>query len=965
MVINRRAVTTTFAFTAALWSVNVIWLRMDSRPPAWDMALHQTYALNYYPSSDSAAHPLPLWRRSGNYPPFVHIAIAFLYWLFHAGAHIAAIVNLPATFLLFCALYILVAELVNERSAVWTCALTSLIPLMIWLSRETILDYWLCAWVAVSLVALRRTRGFASARASLLFGCTLGMGLLTKWLFAGYLAAPLAYVCIQARIWKESRRVVHLADALLVGEAIAALWYAPNLSSLINFFFDNARIGIQEGEPPVFSLQSFIYYLRLLEGYQLFGLLFALLVVAILATHAGEPLKDRGFLLSTIAGGWLAMTLLRTKDPRFTMPLLGLLMIFPAVWLESLKGSRGWRLFKGSLVAILAVQAYAINFGIPWLPRSVILARGYQGSTRWDWNLYMQEFYGIFGPPRREDWKLDQIFRRMLREDTKQSPPLRVAVLPDLPRFNWETMCWRARLLGLPILADHPQSASHGIHSFDSFQFILMTEGDQGEAWSTRTNGALNKIIVDNPHIFRVLELYPLPNGDYVRLYSVSREAAKVAANRNSSSGLTTTGDELRSTPVSGLPREHLHHPLQWSQIQCDELRISQVSGYSPETSRRQIKVQVGLDAQPHQPPITERPDPEMRRVVVGILGAHFHGDPPSVQLSGQVGSGVWGRKREECHVQILRVARILDRVVNFGRGLVRESDHEETLGADIVTLGDSEEPIHCGDPKVLPRRVLISRARAFYADSHGMNSRLSHQPHEAVVHNLGPETVGKREAGFEPGLENKMENFASAVHVEIEDVVVNEELIDSVSGVKQLEFAQHILGRPSTKALAEDIMTVAAPVGASAARQDLNRPRSRSHTLRQQQAAVRLQIQQMVGGNGNPVDRRWRILRQIPDQAIGGSKYQGRHLAQVIAGLHCVDKTDKATLPLAADGKIGSGFPHNVLRATRDMRATEHDSAPGRMGADERNQPSRAGELSRERTDADQREGFTLEALS
>ena len=31
----------------ALWLINGIWLILDTRPPLWDMALHQAYALHY------------------------------------------------------------------------------------------------------------------------------------------------------------------------------------------------------------------------------------------------------------------------------------------------------------------------------------------------------------------------------------------------------------------------------------------------------------------------------------------------------------------------------------------------------------------------------------------------------------------------------------------------------------------------------------------------------------------------------------------------------------------------------------------------------------------------------------------------------------------------------------------------------------------------------------------------------
>jgi hypothetical protein len=174
---------------------------------------------------------------------------------------------------------------------------------------------------------------------------------------------------------------------------------------------------------------------------------------------------------------------------------------------------------KATLVALLGFQAYAVNFGVSWLPQRIILAEGYQGSQRWDWNLYTQEFYGIFGRPRREDWKMDEIFRRILQEATGGRTPVRLAVVPDLPQFNHQTLLWRARLLGLPIRPDHPQSAARGIHSFDEFDFVLMTEGDQGEPWSTRENGVLNRIILDHPERFRLVEMYPLPNGDFIRLY--------------------------------------------------------------------------------------------------------------------------------------------------------------------------------------------------------------------------------------------------------------------------------------------------------------------------------------------------------------------------------------------------------------------------------------------------------------
>jgi hypothetical protein len=515
-------VLTVLLCTAALWIINGLWLMHDTRPPSWDMAVHQSYALNYLPGAENTRGLLPPWSRSGNYPPFVHLAIAFFFVVLHPGPHIAILANIPASLVLFWALYELASDLCCSAAARWACALSALVPYLIWMSRETILDYWLSAWVAASLVLLRRTRGFESHSASILFGGTLALGLLTKWIFAGFLVWPVLYVCLETRIWRYRERIIHLADSLVVAGIVSGFWYVPNIPRLMRFFTENAQIGAREGEPPVFSFQSLIYYLRLLEGYQFFALLFALLLVSCIFVWRDRLLRGGGFLAAAIAGGWFSMTLLRTKDARFTMPLLGLLIILVAVWITSWGRGLAARVAGFVLMALLCLQAYAANFGISWLPQRVVLARGYQGSLRWDWNLYLQDYY-ILGAPRREDWKQAEILQKISQAASSGREPISLAVVPDLPRFNAANFDLMARYARMHITVDHPQSAADGIRAFDGFNYVLMTEGDQGMPWTTTAAPALNKIIVDEHEVFRLLGLYPLPNGDYVRLYFIQK----------------------------------------------------------------------------------------------------------------------------------------------------------------------------------------------------------------------------------------------------------------------------------------------------------------------------------------------------------------------------------------------------------------------------------------------------------
>jgi 4-amino-4-deoxy-L-arabinose transferase-like glycosyltransferase len=522
MTADRTGIITVCLLTALLWGVNVVWLGLDTRPPVGDMAVHQTYALNYLSntasSSGSGEMPRP-WERSGNYPPFVHIVIAAVFLIFHPGPHIAVLANIPATFILLWSIYALAKDMAGPAAGLWACLLMVLTPYAIWISRATVLDYWLSAWFAAALVLLRKNRDFESRNLSLLLGCVFALGLLTKWFFAGIIFVPLLYVFIAGRMWRYPARLINIADTLIIAGVVSGLWYLPNIPRLVRYFGENAAAGALEGEPPVFSFQSLIYYVRLLEGYQLFGILFVILCLACVFVWKNKLISDGRFLVLSIAGGWLIMTLLRTKDPRFTLPLIGPLCIISGAWLGSWTKTIPNRAVQAVLIALLAFQAYVSNFGVSRMPKRMVILQGYQGTFRWDWNLYLQDYFDIWGKPRQEDWKQDAILRK-IDEDSKQrkvKPAL--ALVPDLAWFSEGNFVLYAGMRGLPIRIHHVTSAAEGICSFDGYNYVLMTERDQGMSWTTKASSALNQIIVDNPQIFRLVEIYQLPSGDGARLY--------------------------------------------------------------------------------------------------------------------------------------------------------------------------------------------------------------------------------------------------------------------------------------------------------------------------------------------------------------------------------------------------------------------------------------------------------------
>jgi hypothetical protein len=215
------------------------------------------------------------------------------------------------------------------------------------------------------------------------------------------------------------------------------------------------------------------------------------------------------------------MTLIRTKDPRFTLPLIAPLLVIPAAWLGSWKKTHLNRITQAALIGLLCFQAYMSNFGISWLPKHAVILRGYQGSFRWDWNMYLQDYFGIFGKPAREDWRQDVILQKIADDSKKRNVRPSLALVPDLPWFNEANFALFARFRGLSVRVSHLKSAANGILSFEGYNYVLMTEHDQGMSWTTGASNALNRIIVDHPRIFRLVALYQLPSGDGARLYYI------------------------------------------------------------------------------------------------------------------------------------------------------------------------------------------------------------------------------------------------------------------------------------------------------------------------------------------------------------------------------------------------------------------------------------------------------------
>ena len=326
--------------------------------------------------------------------------------------------------------------------------------------------------------------------------------MLTKWTFPLFVVLP--------SVWLARRNLKNACIAGSIAAAIAAFWYLPAGRSLQQLAEINNAGAVSEGDPGRLSFQAVVFYVRALEGYQLFLPLFLVFI-------AGAIILARKFdrswlpIVLWLFGGWLGLMLFQNKDPRYSTPLL------PAVALISARAFEKRTAFVALLVPVLLFQHYLVSFGVHQLPPTAVLLRGAKGALSWDWNIYRQNYFELWGPPEREDWQVERVLAKVTAGNART---VKLGMIPDIPRFDWGAFQFYITLTKLPVIFNRIVFFDESIISNNDY--ILMSENDQG--WASNVSSDLKKIndyILDRPDHFRIIDSFTLPNGDMIRLYKV------------------------------------------------------------------------------------------------------------------------------------------------------------------------------------------------------------------------------------------------------------------------------------------------------------------------------------------------------------------------------------------------------------------------------------------------------------
>ncbi|MDS3862118.1 phospholipid carrier-dependent glycosyltransferase [Thermosynechococcaceae cyanobacterium BACA0444] len=507
-----------------------LWLSLDQGVPAWDQGDHLSRALDYWrafwqPDFFSGQWWTNLWQLSPSYrAPLVYLATVPLLQIFGTGVDGAITVNVLFTGILLVATYGLGRLLFDRLTGLWAASFALLMPFLIQLRLDYLLDYGLVALVTVTFWGLTAWRG-AFLRSQTITGGSwlwagltgggLGLTILTKPTGILFFAVPLAWMLvavIKAKSWGRWGQLFSLGLAALI---TAGFWFQANWLTILTSTDRSNRNWQPEGVIPGDVWSNWIYYLRqlpdLVTGPVLWLSLGSFLLWLGYTLWRGNirinprPWQSGAWLLIFLLGTYVLFSIPQNKDPRHIVPIVPILLVLLSrgftVW------SRAWAGLLPMLAAGLTLYWVLVN----WFPIPILSQGG-----------------GRHLPYPGPMYPLAEVAQTI----NSSTPYLRgnLAVLPNTAAVNPMNLNYFGQRENFKVFAREVGFQELGVEKdLDDFQWFLVKTGEQGVDHNFAPGKAtLERLVVNSPQL-AITQAWNLPDGSELKLYHQRQPQITVA----------------------------------------------------------------------------------------------------------------------------------------------------------------------------------------------------------------------------------------------------------------------------------------------------------------------------------------------------------------------------------------------------------------------------------------------------
>jgi len=349
-------------------TINYLFVVKKTPPCSWDYdEVHQYYhdTKVYYNAIKQGAffkdfHSLPISRIR---PPLLMI-LALPFISINQSARYILLTNSIAIIILLFSVYYLGRIIKSRKVGLISALIISGFPLGIVLSRVFMPAYLLSSIFTLSLLFLILSGGFKNRGYSVLFGIMLGLGMLCKWTFFIFMLGPILYFIFKNS--KQNRPTYYWGSnfflSLITGGVICAFWYMLFWKEIFKFLY-SVSIGTESflfGPTNIFGLKSLFAQIFILN-HQISFPFYVCFLVSIFFIFKSKN-RYKYFLFITLITPYLFFAFVRNKHIRLTAPMLPLISIFIALFLENINGKFLRRVLTIGVLGFTCLNFYMFTF---------------------------------------------------------------------------------------------------------------------------------------------------------------------------------------------------------------------------------------------------------------------------------------------------------------------------------------------------------------------------------------------------------------------------------------------------------------------------------------------------------------------------------------------------------------------------------------------------------------------------
>jgi len=368
---------------------NYIWLSIDTIPVRSDEAVNYLLSLEMsnilrYPTHSLLSDILTvdIYR-----PPLPYFTSALFYPFFGRQPDTAALMlNTIALSILLLSTYSIGKRLFNRNVGLLAAVILSFFPIVFGQSRVFMIDLFSAAMVTLCIYSLLLTNKFKDLRYSLLFGFILGLGLLSRSIFAVFVTGPILFILYKSISWKSVKKMrdlkkncstpeLNLMISVFIGLSMFLMWCIPNKFGIIPFLLHNST--------PKATSYPFVSYM-LINCMSLFFLavfVFSLLHLIVKYRINGGYMEGIYLLFVWIFVPYLIYSIISNIQPRYLIPILPAMALIISLSISRILDKKTKSIIIATIIIYCLIQCYASSYGIDSIPAHNVVDTPFYPST--------------------------------------------------------------------------------------------------------------------------------------------------------------------------------------------------------------------------------------------------------------------------------------------------------------------------------------------------------------------------------------------------------------------------------------------------------------------------------------------------------------------------------------------------------------------------------------------------------